>query len=200
LCKIKWLSSQRNKLLEIAAYFFGKQIMKKLFILAALIIIGLSATAFGQWKDVGKLDAWTLATISRQNNDSSETAYLKNVRVGKNKGFDRIVFEFTGDIPRYQINFVKAADLIATGEDLIKVGGKFFIEVDFQMMPYPEPEDKIADVVLPKGNQKLPIFNEVKEIEWFEGYRSFAIGLNAKKQFRVSQLKNPTRLVIDFKQ
>jgi hypothetical protein len=184
----------------MAAYFFGKQIMKKLFIIAALTIIALSSTAFGQWKDVGKLDAWTLATISRQNNDSSETPYLKNVRVGKNKGFDRIVFEFTGDIPRYQINFVKAADLIATGEDLIKVGGKFFIEVDFQMMPYPEPEDKIADVVLPKGNQKLPIFNEVKEIEWFEGYRSFAIGLNAKKQFRVSQLKNPTRLVIDFKQ
>ena len=173
--------------------------MKKLFIIVVFTGIALTSTAFGQWKNVGKLDTWTSATISRQNNDSNETAYLKNVRVGKNKGFDRLVFEFTGDVPRYQIEFVKAADLVATGEDLIKVGGKFFIDVDFQMMPYPEPEDKIADVVLPKGNQKLPIFNEIKEIEWFEGYRSFALGLNAKKQFRVLQLKNPTRLVIDFK-
>ena len=174
--------------------------MKKLFIAAVLTMIGLSSTAFGQWKDVGKFNMWTSATFSRQNSESSETPYLKNVRVGKNDGFDRIVFEFTGDIPRYQIKFVKAADLIATGEDLIKVGGKFFVEVDFQMMPYPEPADKIADVVLPKGNQKLPTFNEVKEIEWFEGYRSFAVGLNAKKEFRVLQLKNPTRLAIDFKQ
>lgn len=174
--------------------------MKRTFIFCVLFIAVFASTAFGQSEDVGQLNTWTSGMISRQNGDSDGANYLKDVRIAKNAGFDRVVFEFTSGIPRYQIKFVKASELVATGEDLIKIKGKFFIDVNMQSLPYPEPEEKIADVKLPKGNLKLPVITEIKEIEWFEGYREFGIGLNAKKEFRVQELSNPSRLVIDFKQ
>jgi hypothetical protein len=40
---------------------------------------------------------------------------------------------------------------------------------------------------------------DIKTVDWFENFFSFAVGLKAKKAFRVRELSNPTRLVIDFK-
>jgi len=172
--------------------------MRKLFIFTALLISIFTSTVFAQWKDSGKLNAWTSNTISRQNENSKETPYLKEVRVAKNKGFDRVVFEFIGDIPRYQIEYIKPP-ITGTADEEIKVSGKYFVSVDLQLLPYPDDE-KLGNAKIPKGKLNFPAISEVREIEWFEGYRPFAIGLKAKKLFRVQQLTNPTRLVIDFKQ
>jgi hypothetical protein len=174
--------------------------MRKIFIFTILMTSVLASTVFAQWQDEGKLKVWTSGTISRQSDEGTKPTYLKEVKIAKNVGFDRVVFEFTGGLPRYQIKFVKASDLVAPGEELIKISGKYFIDVNLQSLPTPEPEEKIADAKIPKGNLKLPVVSEIKEIEWFEAVREFGIGLNAKKQFRVMQLSNPTRLVIDFKQ
>jgi hypothetical protein len=175
--------------------------MKKLLIFTILLMAILVSTTFAQSEDVGKLNVWTLSTVARQNDSNDGATYLKEVRAAKNSGFDRVVFEFTGGLPAYfKVEFVKASDLVSPGEEVIKVKGKYFVGVFLRSQPYPEPEENIADAKFPKGNLKLPIFNEIKEIEWFEGYREFGIGLNAKKNFRVTQLRNPSRLVIDFKQ
>lgn len=171
--------------------------MKKHFILTLLLIaLGVSGVS-AQWNDAGKFNVWTLKTFSRQNNASRATPYLKAVRAAKNKGYDRLVLEFTGDIPRYRIEYVKPP-ITGTADEEIKVAGKFFVSIDLQLLPYPDDE-KLADAEIPKGKLNLPVIAEIREIEWFEGYRPFAVGLAAKKAFRVQQLKNPTRLVIDFK-
>jgi hypothetical protein len=171
--------------------------MKKLLVLTILFVTVFASDVFGQWMDGGKLNVWTSRKISRRNDASQETAYLKEVRVAKNKGFDRVVFEFIGDIPRYQIQYVKPP-IVGTADEEIKVSGKFFVDINLQMLPYPEDEN-FPDAKIPEGKLNLPVIMEVKEIEWFEGVRPFVVGLKAKKLYRVSQLKNPTRLVIDFK-
>lgn len=171
--------------------------MRKLFIFTILIICAACSTVFSQWENEGKLNAWTLGTISRHNNYVKDP-FLKDVRVARNKGFDRVVFEFTGDMPRFQIQYVKPP-IFGTGEDEIKVSGKYFVEINLQTLIFPEDENyKYAPIE--QKNLKLPVISEVQEIEWFEGVRPFAVGLRSKKGFRVQQLKNPTRLVVDFKQ
>jgi hypothetical protein len=172
--------------------------MKRTFIFCLLFIAVFASTAAAQWPDNGKLNAWTSRTISRRHDESREAAYLKEVRVGRNKGFDRVVFEFIGDIPRYQVEYVKAP-IVGTADEEIKVAGRYFVEINLQLLPYPEPEQNIAEAIIPEGRLKFPAISEVKEIEWFEGVRPFVVGLKAKKLFRVQQLSNPTRLVIDFK-
>jgi len=172
--------------------------VKNTLLLCFLIIEALTASVSAQWNDTGKLNAWTAATVSRAGN-SEASIYLNSVRVAKNDGFDRLVFEFTGGVPRYQIKYEKSGTFATTGEEKIKVDGKYFMDVNLQSVPYPESAGT-KDITIPKGNQKLPVFYEIKEIEWFEGVREFGIGLNAKRAFRVQQLSSPFRLVIDFKQ
>jgi len=172
--------------------------MKKLFIFTILLTSVFVSGAFAQWKDGGKLNSWTSQTISRRNDNSTETTYLKEIRTAKNKGFDRVVFEFTGDTPRYQIEYIKPP-ITGTADTEIKVKGKFFISVNLQSLPYPDDE-KLGKVNMTGDWLKTSAVSEIREAEWFEGVRWYVIGLKAKKLYRVQQLKNPTRLVIDFKQ
>ena len=172
--------------------------MKKLFIWAIFLTGVFAVNAFAQWDDAGKLNAWTSARVARANKDSRETPYLKEVRVAKNKGYDRLVFEFLGDIPRYFIEYINPP-ITGTADEEIKVSGRYFVSITLQTLPYPDDE-KLAGAKIPEGKLNLPVISEVREIEWFEGDRPFAVGLKARKLYRVQQLKNPTRLVIDFKQ
>ena len=128
--------------------------MRKIFILTILISGALCSAVFGQWDDGGRLNAWTSSTISRQNNDSRETPYLKEVRVARNRGFDRVVFEFTGDIPRYQIEYINAP-ITGTADQEIKVAGKYFLSINLQMLPYPDDE-KLARAKIPTGRLNFP--------------------------------------------
>ena len=173
--------------------------MKRLFILPLLITTLFTSGAFAQWGDTGKLNAWTSARVARANEGRKATPYLKEVRVAKNKGFDRVVFEFTGDVPRYFIEPV-TPPITGTADEEIKVSGKYFVGITLMLLPYPEEEDKIPEAKIPEGRLNFPVISEVREIEWFEGDRPFVVGLKAKKLYRVRQLKNPARLVVDFKQ
>jgi hypothetical protein len=146
---------------------------------------------------VGKLNVWTTAPVERNNNSSSS---YRGMRVAKQKGFDRVVFEFDGEMPNYNVNFEKPPITNYGGDDL-KMSGKAFVVVQFHMVPYPEDADVSKLVLEIPGNKlNVPLVTEIKNSEWFEGYLSFAIGLRMRKPFRVQQLSNPSRLVIDFKQ
>jgi len=51
----------------------------------------------------------------------------------------------------------------------------------------------------PKKKLKFPTLMQIQQGVWFEGIQDFIIGVKAKKSFRVQELSNPSRLVIDFK-
>jgi len=170
--------------------------MNRIILAFCFALLFLVSGASAQWQDAGKLNTWTYKTISRAAN-YEDSIYLKKVRIAKGSGFDRLVFEFTGGIPRYLVEFAKSGSFENTAEEFVKVGGKAFIEVNLQTLPY--PENAKDDAKIPNGNQHLPVFNEIREVEWFEGVRDFGIGLNSRKMFRVQELTGPYRLIIDFK-
>jgi hypothetical protein len=168
--------------------------MKTLICVATLLLA--SAAANAQWPDRGKLNVWTVATVSRTK-VYDDAIYLKDVRTGNQKTFDRITFEFTGGIPRYEVRTERTGRFDTTGERVVRVSGRAFLSIAMNPLPY--PENTADDIPIPKGNLKLPVLREVKDIEWFEGDRQFGIGLNRRSQFRVLELTNPYRLVIDIK-
>ena len=45
----------------------------------------------------------------------------------------------------------------------------------------------------------FPSLMQIQKGVWFEGIQDFLISVNVEKTFRVQELKNPSRLVIDFK-
>ncbi len=127
------------------------------------------------------------------------------MRVSKNKDFDRVVFEFEEtEVPEYTIYYTKPPILIAashienpkrpTQDEIINVEGKAFVIISFAL------GFEITKSGAPfSGEQDFLVLKDIKPVDWFENFFSFAVGLKAKKAFRVQKLSNPTRLVVDFK-
>lgn len=82
----------------------------------------------------------------------------------------------------------------------MKISGKAFVEVTFYSVPYHDAPPSEYKLNYPKEELKMPVIQEIKNSDWFEGGLAFAIGLKAKKLYRVQEFSNPTRLAVDFKQ
>lgn len=151
------------------------------------MLIAFVSNTSAQLKNEGKLNTWTTNIVQRNHNDSD--GCLSNIRVAKNKGFDRIVLEFKSGKNNYTIYYL-SSNKNDEGEK-ITIAGKVFMNIDLYGIPC-ESQD------YPEGKLKLPIIQQIRG-NVFEGIQNFVIGIKAEKLYRVQELKNPSRLVIDFK-
>jgi len=87
------------------------------------------------------------------------------------------------------------------GRQRIKIAGNAFAQVNLNLIPTDEEQMRLReqDSFMPKGRLKFRSVWELDEAGLFEGYYDFLLGIRARRQFRVSELSNPLRLVIDFK-
>jgi hypothetical protein len=170
-------------------------------LLIALVLSGfLVSSAAAQFPNSGKLNAWTTRPVSRRH--GAEATYVQKIRVGRHQAFDRVVFEFSGSMPNYRVEYLNSRFYEDEGgRHRIRIAGKAFMQVALSVIPGDEEQLKLRDQkdFIPKGRLKLPSVWEVDEATWFEGYYDFLLGIGARKPFRVSELSDPLRLVIDFK-
>lgn len=171
--------------------------MKKRLALLIFSIPMLAASVSAQWLDQGRLNRWTSLPIARIHG-YEDFIYLTDVRVAKNNGFDRLVFEFKGGLPRYRVQYAEKLEMDGPDNKPVRMKGKYVISVNLQSLPYPE-DPNYKDVVLPSVKTDMRSFVDIRETEWFEGVRFHLVGLKTRSQFRVQELSNPYRLVIDFK-
>ena len=173
-----------------------KKTVKLLLAAVCLSLLG-SFAAVAQLVNKGKFNTWTNQKFSRQNEGG---ATLKIVRSAKQDGFDRVVFEFAESIPGYETDFAKPPFYYGESGNVVKVGGKFFLDIHFLSTTAHDAETGKSSVTqTPKGKINLPNVQDVKMIYDFEANVEYVVGLKAKKQFRVLELQNPARLVIDFR-
>ena len=159
----------------------------------------LALSVVAQYETAGQLNTWTTHPVSRRNNQSS---YVRVVRVAKQRAFDRVVFEFAGPVPNYRLEYLRSKYFEdESGRHRIRIAGTAFIHVSLNMISADETQVRFMDApgFVPKGKLKLPAVAQVEERTLFEGFYDFLIGVNGRKAFRVSELANPSRLVIDFK-
>jgi hypothetical protein len=156
-----------------------------------------SAQGVSQEYTEGQLNVWTTKRVLRE--DMGGGDFLR-MRVGKHDGFDRVVFEMNGTLPKWYVTYEKPP-FETYGDQYIKLRGKAFIHVSLYMVGYSD-EDRKANEKLERRQNKMnwPMIREVKTSSFFEGEIEYLIGLKKRTPFRVLALSNPTRLVVDFKQ
>lgn len=144
----------------------------------------------------GHLNLWTTETVLRENLGGGD--FLR-MRIGKQKGFDRVVFEMDGTLPKWYVRYEKPP-FETYGDQYMKLRGKAFVHVSIYMVRYTD-ENREANESLERRQNKIrwPVIREVKTSSFFEGEIEYLIGVSKRTPFRVLALSNPTRLVIDFK-
>lgn len=189
-----------TKIKNLKALIFSGKIFLLLFVIACSVNIAEAQSA-----SVGKLNRWTFNKISSREKDDEILPVAYKMRVSKNKGFDRVVFEFEEkEVPEYTVYYTKPPILLdashienpskPTADEIIKVKGKAFVIISFAL----GFEVTKTGAKFP-AEQIFPVLQDVQPVDWFENFFTFAAGLKAKKPFRVQELSNPTRLVVDFK-
>jgi len=169
---------------------------------AALVVFVLSLSAAAQIDNAGSFNTWTTKPFSRAHGPASESSYIKIVRAAKNASFDRVVFEFQGPVPNYRIEYLKSRIYEnESGRHRIRLPGNVFLQLNFFVIPFDDTQEKYTDArnFVPKGNLAMRSLRSVKDETIFEGYYDFLVGMRSKVPFRVTELSNPSRLVIDFK-
>jgi hypothetical protein len=146
----------------------------------------------------GSLNVWTTDGVLRQKYGTFPE--FLTVRFGKHRGFDRVVFELKGDLVGYFINYGEPPFQAEAGEEVVKVRGKAFVEIELYPVSSSDENIQANEKKLAEQNKlKLPLIRDVEAVEWFEGELRYVVGLNRKTPFRVQVFSNPTRLVVDFK-
>ncbi len=124
-------------------------------------------------------------------------ARLSGVRTGRQEGYDRIVFDFSGALPGSEsVQYVAQVTQDGSGAP-VALNGQAFLKVVFSVA---EAHDGRGALSIPQGRRFDPGLSTVKEVALagdFEGYVTFGLGLAGKVGFRVFELSNPSRVVID---
>ena len=124
---------------------------------------------------------------------------IGDVRVGRHPGYSRVVWEFPGTgRPSLQVKYVDQPIADGSG-DVVKVSGDAFLEVLISSVGIPAataPRPGKASAASLAGTvvaEALPVYGGFEAIgQTFVGVR------DSKRPFRVTLLRNPTRLVVDI--
>ena len=120
---------------------------------------------------------------------------LTTLRAGRHGGYDRVVFQLDGSIPYYSVRYVPQVHLDGSGEPL-RLRGAAFLEV---VIRAPTHDEHYRPVLTPtRLRPDFPALREVNAPASFEGQTTAGIGLAHRVGFRVLELANPTRIVIDL--
>lgn len=122
------------------------------------------------------------------------------VRVARQKGFDRVVFELDGEqpgVPGWRVEYEQDPRQDGSG-DPVEVAGEatLVVRIDGAGYPYDTGQQEARSATVPAAAQ---VVREVRLGSVFEGvYESF-IGVSAEKPFRVTRLADPARVVVDVR-
>jgi hypothetical protein len=122
---------------------------------------------------------------------------LQAVRVARNDGFDRVVFEYAGDVlPGYRVEYVDRPVRACGSGDEVPLAGQGWLSVSMQPA---QAHTEAGQPTIPERELRpeLPVVLELERTCDFEGEVTWVLGNQSPKRFRVLELKGPARLVVD---
>ncbi|OHV20492.1 hypothetical protein BBK14_27820 [Parafrankia soli] len=110
--------------------------------------------------------------------------------------FDRLVIEFRDRVPGYDVRYV--ADVRSPGEGaVVPLRGQAFLEL--VLFPAAAHDDAgTSTLTTPRTGGGLPALVQYRLTGDYEGYVHFGLGVDDRVGFRVLELSDPARLVIDL--
>jgi hypothetical protein len=137
--------------------------------------------------------------------DFDETALLERVAVGRNEGYDRVVFQFRNGLPGYRVEYVRPPLKEDGSGNRVQVAGNAFVLVRMELASGFDLTTGEGQIVytgprrLSGADAGTSIVKEVVRTGDFEAVLSWAIGLDDRVDFRVLTLQSPARIAVDFR-
>lgn len=151
-------------------------------------------------QDTGVPFAGTLQPVRRPAASTpARAAELRGVRAGREPGFDRVVFEFSGSgLPGYQIHYATDSIRACGSGAVVPLAGADRLVVRFEPAQAHDTLGRVTAVerALAPG---LPQVLELKLVCDFEGQVEWAVGLAARRPFRVREDSQPPRVIVDVR-
>lgn len=115
------------------------------------------------------------------------------VRIGQHDGYDRLVIEFSGTIPSYKAQLRSGTSFTDSprGQTVTLSGTNGVLVVVHPVFNWTSYAGPFA------FKPDFPILREARQIENFEGYQQWALGIQGTPCLRVTTLASPPRLVVD---
>jgi hypothetical protein len=125
------------------------------------------------------------------------SAKLAAVRTAAHPGFDRVVFQFEGArVPGYRIEYVGEITLGESDDEFLTLAGGALVQATFQGTASDDHRPGTQTV----PDRFTPGLAQVKQIglaEDWEGLVRLGVGLDHRAGFRVLELRDPVRVVVD---
>lgn len=130
---------------------------------------------------------------------SGPVATLTGVRAATHEGYDRVVFELAvGDeMPGYHLEYIDKPVRDCAEGSAKEVAGDAWLEV--RMSPeYAHTEAGHPTIPFREQSLNLPVIRELERTCDFEAVTTWVIGVSSPNPYRVQELTNPPRLVVDI--
>ena len=127
----------------------------------------------------------------RSGGTTGASSQLSTIRTAPHDGYDRIVFEFSGQIPSYDLSRQDSATFVrdASGQP-VTLDGTVGIKLVFR-------DTDAASSIPADAKPALTSVREIAQIGNVERVLSYGIGLASSQCVRVLELSGPARLVVD---
>ena len=123
-----------------------------------------------------------------------------DIRTGAHPCFERVVIEFAdgpGDMPGVRVEYVDDPVLLSPSDQTVDIDGDATLVISIgAWMPSMEGEGYAGPTDFRPTN--VEHIEQVRQIENFEGLSAWAIGLDQARDFEVSYLDSPARIVVDI--
>lgn len=135
----------------------------------------------------------------QRNHPLTPPAVLVHVDHDMCAGFERFVFEFEGGLPGYRVKYVNRPITQCGSGRTVQVAGNAFLKIHFT--PAQAHEMNSGEVTVDDRNRMLDFANaqQLVDVCDFEGNVEWVLGLRTAGRFRVTELTDPPRIVVDVK-
>ena len=126
---------------------------------------------------------------------------LRDVRTATHAEFDRVVFAFDGsDLPGYHIEYVDRPVVQCGSGDPVPVAGDAWLAVRIEPANAHEGDTTMVATIRDRNRTlTLPNLRQLVLTCDFEAQVEWVLGLRSPNRYRVLELTNPTRLVVDVR-
>lgn len=142
-------------------------------------------------------DTWTAGVVTQKR--EGLPARVTAVRTGRHEGFDRIVFEFAGTtVPGWHLEYVDKPVRDCAAGEVVDIRGDGWLLV--QLAPAWSHDDAGTSSTPKEQLPALPNLLEIERTCDFEAVTAYVAGVAAPNKYRVFELAEPARLVVDIQQ
>jgi hypothetical protein len=142
---------------------------------------------------------WSAST-RQGGREGGEASTLREMRVGNNAGFDRLVLDFGDDpVPPYHVEYVDSPVRACGSGDPVAVAGQGFLVV---RMRSAQAHDAAGRATIQQRQivPRTPVLREVEIICDFEAQVEVVMGVQSPNPYRVLVVPSPNRLIVDVRQ